>query len=222
MRRFHIQSHILFEKRIWNHFHIKCEDLQTILDFSFHCKKKKVPNQKNVALGHFQFFSNFSHPILYIIRIMHLGSFSYQMWRFKSYFGLFICLQKEKSSKLKKRRAGTFSIFLVFFTSNPIYYLKKCIWDHFHIKCEDLKAILDFSFAYNKKKVQNSKNVAPGHFQFFSFFSHPILSIIWKMHLESFSYQMWRFGNYFGLFIPLQEEKNSKFKKRRAGTFSIF
>ena len=133
---FHIQSYLLFEKCIWNHFHIKCEDLETILDFSFPYKKKKIQNSKNVAPGHFNF--------------------------------------------------------LVFFHIQSYLLFEKCIWNHFHIKCEDLKAILDFSFAYKKKKVQNSKNVAPGHFRFFCFFSCSIISNICKMHLESFSYQIWK------------------------------
>ena len=88
---------------------------------------------------------------------MHLGSFSYQMWRFKSYFGLFICLQKEKSSKFKKCRAGTISIFWLF--------------------------------------------------------SRPILFNIWKMHLESFSYHMWIFEKYYGLFIAYKSIENGKSRK---------
>ena len=144
---------------------------------------------------------------------MHLEPFSYQMWWFENYFGLFIPLQAEKSSKFKKRRAGTFSIFQFFFHIQSYLIFQKCIWNHFHIKCEDLKAILDFSFAYKKKKVQNSKNVAPGHFQFFRFFSCSILFNICKMHLELFSYQMWRFEKYYGTFIAYKSIENGKSKK---------
>ena len=76
-----------------------------------------------------------------------------------------------------------------------------------------MKAVLDFSFAYKKKKVQNSKNVAPGHFRFFCFFSCSIISNICKMHLESFSYQIWSFEKYYGPFIAFKSIENGKSKK---------
>ena len=61
----------------------------------------------------------------YLIFKMYLQSFSYPIWRFESYFWLFICLQKEKKGQnSKKCHAGKISICLFFFTSNPIQYLK--------------------------------------------------------------------------------------------------
>ena len=125
----------------------------------------------------------------YLIFKMYLQSFSYPIWRFESYFWLFICLQKEKKGQnSKKFHAGKISICLFFFTSNPIQCLKFYIWNHFHIKCEDLKAILDFLFAYKKKKVQNQKKASRRDNLNFSAFSHPILFNIWEIPLESFSY----------------------------------
>jgi len=143
---------------------------------------------------------------------MHLESFPYQIRRFENYFGLFIPLQAEKSSKLKKTSRRDIFNFSVFFHIQSYLIFQKCIWNHFHNKCEDLKAILDFSFAYKKKIVQNSKNVAPGHFQFFRFFSCSILFNICKMHLELFSYQMWRFEKYYGTFIAYKSMTNCQHK----------
>ena len=127
------------------------------------------------------------------------------METFKSYFGLFIYLQKEKNSKNKKTSRQDNFNFLVFFHIQPYLIFEKCIWNNFHIKFEDLKPILDFWFAYKKKKVQNlRKTITPGQFQIFCLFWRLILFNIWNLHLESFSYQMWRFKSYFGLFICSQ------------------
>ena len=132
---------------------------------------------------------------------MHLDLYIYQIKTFESYFGLFICLKKEISSKLKKTSRRDKFNFFAFFHVQSYMIFEKCIQNHFHIQFKDLKAILDFSLSYKRKKVQIKKKVAPGQFQFFCFFSCPILSNIWKMHFESFSYQMWRFESYFRLFI---------------------
>ena len=75
------------------------------------------------------------------------------------------------------------------------------------------KLFWNFNLLTKRQKGQNSKNIAPGHFQFFCFFSCPILFNVWKMHLESFSYHMWIFEKYYGLFIAYKSIENGKLRK---------
>ena len=158
---------LIFHKCICNYIFIKWKHLKAISDFAFAYKKK---------------------PILFNIWKMPLESFSYQIWKFESYFGLFICLQKEKKFKIKKSsRRDNFNS-SAFFTPNPIQYLKNAFGIIFISNVKIWKLFWTFHLLTKPKKNQNSKNVAPGQFQFFCFFSHPILSNIWEMHLESFSY----------------------------------
>ena len=141
---FHIQSYLIFQKCIWNHFHIKFENLKATLDFSFAYKRKKSSKLKNRRAGTISILLLFSRPILFNIWKMHLESFSYKMWRFESYFGLFICLQNQKKFKIQKTSRRDNFNFSAFFHIQSYLIFEKCIWNHFHIKCEDLKDILDF------------------------------------------------------------------------------
>ena len=73
------------------------------------------------------------------------------METFESYFGLCICLQKE---------------------TNPIQYLKNAFGIIF---ISNLKATLDFSFAYKRKKSSKLKNRRAGTISILLLFSRPIL-----------------------------------------------
>ena len=85
-----------------------------------------------------------------------------------------------------------------------------CLWPH-------ILNVVSFS----NLKVEmfgKSKNVVPGQFHFSFFVFNKSLSNLSKRHLELFLCQMGRVKSYLEQLICFQNEKNSKFKKRRAGT----
>ena len=70
-------------------------------------------------------------------------------------------LTKRRKLKIKKTsRQDNFN----FFSSHPfpIQYLRKCIWNHFHIKYEDLKNIMEHLLLTKVKKMVNQENCRAG------------------------------------------------------------
>ena len=115
------------------------------------------------------------------------------MWRFERYFGLLICLQKEKSSKLKKRRAGTISFFLLFFMSNPIWYLKNAfgiilisylkIWKYYGLFIA-YKSIVNGKSRKSSRRDKNAYLCLPSHLG--SWIQKGLLPIRFHIRMENF------------------------------------
>ena len=75
------------------------------------------------------------------------------------------------------------------------------------------------------KILETRKNVAPGQYQFFEFLHQIPISYL-KISSGNICISNVKilndFDNYFGQLNCLENEKNEKGKKRRAGTISIF